>query len=119
MQALMGLKGIYDAKEVHIHILNKPAEGDLKRPFKAAPSMFGGKCFFGFYLVHATLLRLLYSCRGRAGYGRGVCRGGGEADWEEEGGVDGFPSCIHATVVYVFCGLTACITIPSLRDYLW
>ena len=41
MQAIMGLKGLYDAKPVAIHILGKPAEGDLKRPFKAA-SMFGG-----------------------------------------------------------------------------
>ncbi|KAF8236713.1 inorganic phosphate transport PHO88 [Tricholoma matsutake] len=41
IQALMGLKNLYDAKPVHIHILGKPAEGDLKRPFKVA-SMFGG-----------------------------------------------------------------------------
>ena len=54
MQALMGLKGIYDAKEVHLHILNKPAEGDLKRPFKAAPSMFGGKCLPSFYFVQVS-----------------------------------------------------------------
>jgi len=40
IQALMGLKNLYDAKPVAIHILGKPAEGDLKRPFKAA-SMFG------------------------------------------------------------------------------
>jgi hypothetical protein len=42
MQALMGVKGIYDAKEVHIHLLGTPAEGEYKRPFKAAASMFGG-----------------------------------------------------------------------------
>jgi hypothetical protein len=42
IQALMGLKNLYDAKPVAIHLLGKPAEGDLKRPFKAA-SMFGGK----------------------------------------------------------------------------
>jgi hypothetical protein len=42
MQALMGLKGIYDAKEVQIHLLGKAAEGDLQRPFKAAGGMFGG-----------------------------------------------------------------------------
>jgi len=42
IQALMGLKGLYDAKPVHIHILGKPAEGDLKRPFKAAGGIFGG-----------------------------------------------------------------------------
>lgn len=40
IQALMGLKNIYDAKPVAIHILGKPATGDLKRPFKVA-SMFG------------------------------------------------------------------------------
>ncbi|KAG2363824.1 hypothetical protein BDR07DRAFT_1450554 [Suillus spraguei] len=40
IQALMGLKNLYDAKPVAIHILGKPAEGDLKRPFKT-PSMFG------------------------------------------------------------------------------
>jgi len=41
VQALMGLKGVYDAKPVAIHVLNKPAEGDLKRPFKAGGGMFG------------------------------------------------------------------------------
>jgi hypothetical protein len=40
IQALMGLKNLYDAKPVAIHVLGKPAEGDLKRPFKPA-SMFG------------------------------------------------------------------------------
>ncbi|KAG6369877.1 inorganic phosphate transporter [Boletus reticuloceps] len=40
IQALMGLKNLYDAKVVAIHVLGKAAEGDLKRPFKAA-SMFG------------------------------------------------------------------------------
>ena len=43
IQALMGLKALYDAKPVAIHVLNKPAEGDLKRPFKAGGGMFGGK----------------------------------------------------------------------------
>jgi hypothetical protein len=33
VQALMGLKGLYDAKPVAIHLLGKPATGDLKRPF--------------------------------------------------------------------------------------
>ena len=41
----MGFKGLYDAKLVSIHILGKPATGDLKRPFKA-PSMFGREFFF-------------------------------------------------------------------------
>jgi hypothetical protein len=41
IQALMGIKGLYDAKPVHIHLLGRPAVGDLKRPFKVA-AMFGG-----------------------------------------------------------------------------
>ena len=45
IQSLMGFKGLYDAKLVSIHLLGKPATGDLKRPFKAA-SMFGGNFFF-------------------------------------------------------------------------
>ncbi|KDR72424.1 hypothetical protein GALMADRAFT_270806 [Galerina marginata CBS 339.88] len=40
IQGLMGLKNVYDAKPVAIHLLGKPATGELKRPFKAA-SMFG------------------------------------------------------------------------------
>ncbi|KAI0788368.1 inorganic phosphate transporter [Fomes fomentarius] len=40
IQALMGIKTIYDAKPVAIHVFGKPAEGDLKRPFKAG-GMFG------------------------------------------------------------------------------
>jgi len=42
VQALMGLKNLYEAKPVAIHIFGRKAEGDLKRPFKGAPSMFGG-----------------------------------------------------------------------------
>lgn len=41
IQSLTGLKGLYDAKVVAIHILGKAADGDLKRPFKTA-SLFGG-----------------------------------------------------------------------------
>ncbi|OCH86162.1 inorganic phosphate transporter [Obba rivulosa] len=41
IQALMGVKGLYDAKVVKIHILGEPAEGELKRPFKAAGGIFG------------------------------------------------------------------------------
>jgi hypothetical protein len=44
VQSLMGIKNIYDAKPVAIHILGKPAVGDLKRPFKAA-GMFGAGAF--------------------------------------------------------------------------
>jgi len=42
IQGLMGVKNLYDAKPVAIHVLGKPAEGDLKRPFASAPSLFGG-----------------------------------------------------------------------------
>ncbi|KAH8827647.1 PHO88-related membrane protein [Flagelloscypha sp. PMI_526] len=41
VQALTGLKSLYDSKLVLLHILGRPAEGDLKRPWKGAPSMFG------------------------------------------------------------------------------
>jgi hypothetical protein len=33
IQTVMGLKTLYDAKPIWIHVLGKPAEGDLKRPF--------------------------------------------------------------------------------------
>lgn len=42
IQSLMGLKGLYDAKVVAIHVLGKKAEGELSRPFKTA-GMFGGR----------------------------------------------------------------------------
>lgn len=38
IQSLMGLKGVYDAQLVGIHLLGKKAP---ERPFKAAPGMFG------------------------------------------------------------------------------
>jgi len=41
IQALMGVKGLYDAKVVKIYILGQPAEGELKRPFKASGGLFG------------------------------------------------------------------------------
>ncbi|KAI1786578.1 inorganic phosphate transporter [Ganoderma leucocontextum] len=40
IQALMGVKTLYDAKPVAIYVFGKPAEGDLKRPFKQG-GMFG------------------------------------------------------------------------------
>ena len=56
IQALMGLKNLYDAKPVAIHILGKPADGDLKRPWKVQ-SMFGGTShFFGLFDADATIL---------------------------------------------------------------
>jgi len=42
VQGVMGLKNLYDAKLVSIYILGKEADGELKRPFKGAASMFGG-----------------------------------------------------------------------------
>ena len=56
IQSLMGFKGLYDAKLVSIHLLGKPATGDLKRPFKAA-SMFGGKVFL--FILHFLYLRAI------------------------------------------------------------
>ncbi|KAF4618010.1 hypothetical protein D9613_012842 [Agrocybe pediades] len=43
IQALMGVKNLYDAKPIAIYIFGKPAPGDLKKPFKVA-SMFGREC---------------------------------------------------------------------------
>jgi hypothetical protein len=42
IQALMGIKNLYDAKPVAIHLLGRKPEGDLKRPFKAG-GLFGGE----------------------------------------------------------------------------
>ncbi len=44
VQALMGVKGLFDAKPIAIHILGKPATGDLKRPF-SSPSLMGRTSF--------------------------------------------------------------------------
>jgi hypothetical protein len=41
IQGLMGLKNLIEAKPVAIHILGRPAQGDLKRPFKAGGGLFG------------------------------------------------------------------------------
>jgi len=35
LQGVMAVKGLYDNKVVKIHLLGQPADGDLKRPFKA------------------------------------------------------------------------------------
>jgi len=40
VQTIMTLKALYEAKLIWIHVLGKPAEGDLKRPFQS-PGMFG------------------------------------------------------------------------------
>lgn len=39
MQSISPIKGALESNIVKIHLLNKPAVGDLKRPFKAAPSL--------------------------------------------------------------------------------
>lgn len=44
VQALMGLKSLYESNEVKIYVLGKAPEGDLKRPFKAAGGLFGREC---------------------------------------------------------------------------
>jgi len=42
VQALMAIKNLVESKPFKLYILDKPAEGDLKRPFKAPPGLFGG-----------------------------------------------------------------------------
>ena len=45
VQAIMAFKSLYEAKEVKIHVLGQKVEGDLKRPFKSGPGLFGGMSF--------------------------------------------------------------------------
>ena len=40
IQSIVPLKGVFENKLVQIHLLGKPAIGDLKRPWKAAASPF-------------------------------------------------------------------------------
>ena len=42
VQAIMAFKALYEAKTVKIHVLGQKADGDLKRPFKSGPGLFGG-----------------------------------------------------------------------------
>lgn len=42
IQSILPLKGVLETNLAKIHIWGSPATGDLKRPFKAAPGMFGG-----------------------------------------------------------------------------
>ena len=54
VQGVMGLKNLYDAKLVRIYVLGRAPEGDLKRPFKTGPGMFGGEfrsSFASFYFL--------------------------------------------------------------------
>src|SRR3954467_5891269 len=81
IQALMGIKNLYDAKPVKIYIFGQKAEGELKRPFKSA-SMFGG--MFRYSLSQAPLIRRL-SCQCRPSNRRSSYCGSREACWQEGG----------------------------------
>lgn len=37
----MTVKGLYDSKPAKLYLFGQPAEGDLKRPWLAAPGIFG------------------------------------------------------------------------------
>jgi len=39
IQSIIPLKGVFEGNEVKIHLFGKPAVGELKRPFKAAPGL--------------------------------------------------------------------------------
>lgn len=42
IQSIIPLKGLFEANLIKIHVLGKPATGDLKRPWKASASLFPG-----------------------------------------------------------------------------
>jgi hypothetical protein len=42
IQSIIPLKGAFENNMAKIHLLGKPATGDLKRPFKAAPGLMSG-----------------------------------------------------------------------------
>lgn len=42
IQSIIPLKGVFENNLVKIHLLGKPASGDLKRPFKQASGLFQG-----------------------------------------------------------------------------
>jgi len=42
IQSIIPLKGVFEANLVKVHLLGKPATGDLKRPWKASAGLFGG-----------------------------------------------------------------------------
>ena len=62
VQALMGVKGIFDAKKVVIHLLGKPATGEHKRPFAAASLM--SRMLFLLYSVLACSYSLFVAATG-------------------------------------------------------
>lgn len=41
VQSILPLKNAFETKLAAIHVLGKPAVGEYKRPFKAAPGLFG------------------------------------------------------------------------------
>ena len=63
IQSLMGLKTLYDAKPVAIHLLGKPATGELKRPFKT-PALFGRMSLFSCLIdiLFLTISLFFISC---------------------------------------------------------
>ncbi|BFZ55594.1 phosphate transporter (Pho88) [Savitreella phatthalungensis] len=42
VQSILPVKNAFETKLASIHVFGKPATGDNKRPFKAAPGLFGG-----------------------------------------------------------------------------
>ena len=42
LQSIIPLKSLFENKLVQIHLLGKPARGDLARPWKAAAGLFAG-----------------------------------------------------------------------------
>ena len=42
IQSIIPLKGVFEANLSKVHLLGKPATGDLKRPWKSSGSLFGG-----------------------------------------------------------------------------
>lgn len=42
VQSILPVKNAFETKLAAIHVFGKPATGDHKRPFKAAPGLFGG-----------------------------------------------------------------------------
>ena len=90
VQAIMAFKSLYEAKIVKIHVLGQNTDGDLKRPFKAGPGLFGGACSFSFSaspLHHHLITETFPSFCGPADR-QGCHRGGRKAHWCQEGRVN-------------------------------
>lgn len=49
IQSIMTVKGLYDSKPAKLWLMGQKAEGDLKRPWLAAPSMFGAFLLASFW----------------------------------------------------------------------